>query len=77
MDAKPAALRQMYNFGMRFQMEEVVSEFFKEVEAKRISIYNEFSLQHEFGIFLRASVDQEWKVEFEKASWLLWIIRNS
>lgn len=43
----------------------LVRQFVHDVEAKGIEIYNEFSLQHEFGIFLRSALPK-YKVQFER-----------
>jgi hypothetical protein len=51
---------------MRALMQDAISEFFKAVEARQASIYNEISLQHEVGVFLRGALDKEWTVEFER-----------
>lgn len=45
---------------------ELVSSFFREVGAGTVEIYNEFSLQHEFGIHLRSAVGPTHKVQFER-----------
>lgn len=46
-------------------MKTLIEEFFKEAIENNIEIYNEFSLQHELGIFLRNSLP-EYKVQFER-----------
>jgi hypothetical protein len=43
-----------------------ISKFFSEVEESRIEIYNEFSLQHELGIWLRGNVPPPFKIQFER-----------
>ena len=43
----------------------LVHNFFKSVITKNIDIYNEFSLQHELGIFLREALPT-YKVQFER-----------
>ncbi len=44
-----------------------VDEYFEEVAAGRIEIYNEPSLQYELGIFLRAATSPtRYKVQFER-----------
>ena len=43
----------------------LVDQFLFFVRENRIDIYNEFSLQHELGIFLRAKLPQ-YKVQFER-----------
>ena len=45
----------------------LVDDFFKRVATQSIEIYNEFSLQHELGIYLRSSIVQpDLKVQFER-----------
>ncbi len=46
-------------------MKDIIASFAEEVRSGRIEIYNEFSLQHEFGIFLRALFFDR-KVQFER-----------
>ncbi len=43
-----------------------VSRFFDLVRAEDVEIYNEFSLQHELGIFLRSDVPAPAKIQFER-----------
>ncbi|WP_377887978.1 hypothetical protein [Alkalihalobacillus sp. R86527] len=43
-----------------------IHEFFTLVENNEVDIYNEFSLQHELGIFLRNEIHSPFKVEFER-----------
>lgn len=43
----------------------LVAQFIRSVGANGIDIYNEFSLQHEFGIFLRSALPT-YKVQFER-----------
>lgn len=38
------------------KLDELISEFMSLVEAGQVEVYNEFSLQHELGIFLRANL---------------------
>lgn len=47
-------------------IQKIIETFFKEVANDTICIYNEFSLQHELGIFLRNIVPKPYKVEFER-----------
>ena len=42
-----------------------ILEFLKNVESKNVEIYNEFSLQHELGIYLRNNL-QDCKIQFER-----------
>ena len=42
-----------------------LQEFIKEIQLGSIEIYNEFSLQHELGIYLRKALPN-YKVEFER-----------
>lgn len=46
-------------------MHEIIKDFFKQVASKNIEIYNEFSLQHELGIYIRNHMKNE-KVQFER-----------
>lgn len=46
-------------------MENHIEDFFNLVLKKEIEIYNEFSLQHELGIFLRGKIENQ-KVQFER-----------
>ncbi len=47
------------------RLEEILSEYMKHVIAGEIEVYNEFSLQHELGIFLREKLPG-YKVQFER-----------
>lgn len=48
-------------------VERLVVEFLDMSKAMKFeNIYNEFSLQHELGIFLRERITKEYKVEFER-----------
>jgi hypothetical protein len=47
-------------------IEEYIQAFFHKVAIHSIDIYNEFSLQHELGLFLRDLVPKPYKVEFER-----------
>ncbi|MCE7913083.1 MAG: hypothetical protein DYH15_00080 [Nitrosomonas sp. PRO4] len=49
--ARPTA--QMLAFKKRVRMKQHIETFFDQVRSGEIEIYNEFSLQHELGIFLR------------------------
>ena len=44
----------------------LIHTFFAKVTQGSIEIYNEFSLQHEFGVFLRNTTPPEFKVQFER-----------
>ena len=46
-------------------MEEIIASFATEVGAGNIEIYNEFSLQHELGIYLRNAFSDK-KIQFER-----------
>ncbi len=50
---------------MPSELSELVAQFVRSVGANNTEIYNEFSLQHEFGIFLRSALPQ-YKVQFER-----------
>lgn len=47
------------------ELKKTILEFFRRVQGNHIEIYNEFSLQHELGIFLRQS-HPKYKVQFER-----------
>lgn len=47
-------------------IEKYIQVFFGNVESNAIDIYNEFSLQHELGVFLRNKIPKPYKVEFER-----------
>src|SRR6266852_3207826 len=50
-----------------FDLRTMIERFFQQVAAGSIEIYNEFSLQHELGIFLRAAdAAGQYKVQFER-----------
>lgn len=49
------------------ELSNYVSSFMREVSSGSIEIYNEFSLQHELGIYLRNAVGPKWKVQFERS----------
>jgi len=40
--------------------------FFSDVTEGKIEIYNEFSLQHEFGLYLRIKLGTTFKIQFER-----------
>ncbi|MEJ9221544.1 hypothetical protein P4H46_25520 [Paenibacillus glucanolyticus] len=42
-----------------------LEQFFEYITAQNIEVYNEFSLQHELGIFLRTTLPQ-YKIQFER-----------
>lgn len=44
---------------------ELLSPFLREIAEQRVDIYNEFSFQHELGIFLRGKLP-EYRVQFER-----------
>ena len=41
-------------------------QFFYKVGSGVIEIYNEFSLQHEMGLYLRSALPNDFKVQFER-----------
>ncbi len=43
----------------------LLEQFFTYVEDNKIELYNEFSLQHELGIYLRDKLP-EYKIQFER-----------
>lgn len=46
-------------------LKKLISDFFQSVNVNQIDIYNEFSLQHELGVYLRAALPT-YKVQFER-----------
>lgn len=46
-------------------LRQLVDDFFLYVQSNNIEIYNEFSLQHELGIFLRTKL-QGYRIQFER-----------
>jgi hypothetical protein len=54
---------------MALDIEGIIEEFLAEVKKGSVEIYNEFSLQHELGIFLRKKFKKDgnnYKVQFER-----------
>ena len=52
----------------------LIAQFFDAVGRDEVHIYNEFSLQHEFGIWLRTHADQPGlKIQFERPARVFWI----
>lgn len=43
-----------------------IQSFFSTVARGNVEIYNEFSLQHELGVYLRSIVDAQFKIQFER-----------
>jgi hypothetical protein len=50
---------------MMVNIKGLINEFIKLLISKRIEIYNEFSLQHELGIYLKDNLPQ-YKIQFER-----------
>jgi len=46
-------------------MKEKFEKFSQLVESGQVEVYNEFSLQHELGLYLRSAI-QDAKVQFER-----------
>ena len=46
-------------------IKKLIHQFINKVEKNQVEIYNEFSLQHELGIFLREQL-KDYKVQFER-----------
>lgn len=46
-------------------MEKLISQFFEKVKRQKVDLYNEFSFQHELGIFLREHIS-DYKIQFER-----------
>lgn len=47
------------------ELKSIINDFFKFAENNGVEIYNEFSLQHEMGIYLRSALPK-YKVQFER-----------
>jgi hypothetical protein len=47
-------------------VEKAIKDFFRQVEAGTIEIYNEFSLQHELGLFIRSATTGKYRVQYER-----------
>jgi hypothetical protein len=58
--------RQTHSHEVPVKLTDHVVQFFGLVAAGQVEIYNEFSLQHEFGIYLRSNVPVYLKVQFER-----------
>ena len=50
---------------LMLELKAIVNGFFKFAETTGVEIYNEFSLQHEMGIYLRSALPN-YKVQFER-----------
>jgi hypothetical protein len=50
---------------MTLDLQPLIADFCQEISSGSIDIYNEFSLQHELGIYLRSNLS-EYKVAFER-----------
>lgn len=57
-------MKEQERFGNNF--EELIKDFFNYLKEEEISIYNEFSFQHELGIYLRNVYHKNYKIEFER-----------
>ncbi len=51
-------------------------DFFAEVSSGKIEIYNEFSLQHELGLYLRSLLNANYKVQFERPVSYFGLVRH-
>lgn len=51
-------------------LKNIIDDFFKHAKTSRLEIYNEFSLQHEMGFYLRSFLQKnnltEYKIQFER-----------
>lgn len=43
----------------------LISDFMNQIATGQLEVYNEFSLQHEMGIFLREKIS-DYKIQFER-----------
>jgi len=48
------------------ELKNIIEDFFKFALIQNIEIYNEFSLQHEMGIYLRSILQPKFKIQFER-----------
>jgi hypothetical protein len=55
----------VYGVDALLNLRQLVDDFFLFVQSKSIEIYNEFSLQHELGIFLREKLP-DYRIQFER-----------
>lgn len=46
--------------------EKLIADFIEEIKNGNVELYNEFSFQHELGIYLRNKLPQDYKVQFER-----------
>lgn len=53
---------------MSCNLKDLLTEFMKVVDDGTIEVYNEFSLQHELGCYLRKRLPVSYKVQFERNS---------
>ncbi len=53
-----------------------LQNFFSDVAEGKVEIYNEFSLQHEFGFYLRSKFGVGYKVQFERPVSFFGLTRN-
>ncbi len=58
-------IKSFKGVGLLLNLKEIIDRFFLYVEAENIEIYNEFSLQHELGIFLREELG-DYFIQFER-----------
>ena len=63
--AKSRAGRRIQTLCVMNKLSESIARFMRTVASGQVEIYNEFSLQHELGIFLRAQWP-ELKIQFER-----------
>jgi hypothetical protein len=55
----------VYGVDALLNLRQLVDDFFLFIQSKSIEIYNEFSLQHELGIFLREKLP-DYRIQFER-----------
>jgi hypothetical protein len=60
------AVRRALNGALALEISDHVNGFCAEISSGSVELYNEFSLQHEFGIFLRRVFPPTLKVQFER-----------
>jgi len=70
MSVQVRSVEKMIDFSTHLQ------GFFSCVAKDEIEIYNEFSLQHEYGVYLRARLSPTFKVQFERPVSFFGLVRS-
>ncbi len=59
-------IKAQFNKSKNYELENYIIEFMDFISNESIEVYNEFSLQHELGIYLRDKLGCRYKVQFER-----------